>query len=143
MLSDETEKRLLTLLRQNSRASVAELARELKLSRSTVKDRIDRLESRGVIKAYSLVLSDEYTKGHVSAHVMINMDSGRSSPIMRALRKMAQITKAYAVSGIYDLIVVVEAESTGELDQVLDAIRELEGIKETLTSVILSTKFEQ
>ena len=142
MISDATDKRLLALLRRNSRAAIAELARDLNLSRSTVKDRIDRLENRGIIKGYSLVLSDEYTRGHVSAHVMIKLDSGKSSHIIRNLRQIEQITTAYAVSGIYDLIVLVEADSTGELDQVLDSVRELEGIKETLTSVVLSTKFE-
>ena len=58
------------------------------------------------------------------------------------LKQFPQITKAYAVSGIYDLIVILEAQSTEELDGVLDQIRGLEGIKDTLTNVVLSTKFE-
>lgn len=144
MITDSTDKDLLSLLRQNSRRSITELAKTLSLSRSTVKDRIDRLENKGVIKGYSLVLSDEFTKGHVSAHVMVNLVSTiRSANIVRQLRQIPQITKAYAVSGIYDLIILLEAESTGELDEVLDTIRELEGIKDTLTSVVLSTKFER
>jgi len=143
MDADITDKRLLALLRNNSRTPIAELSRVLGLSRSTVKDRIDRLESRGVIRGYSLTLSDEFTKGHVSAHVMVDMASSQSTAIMRSLRHIDQIRKAYAVSGIYDLIIVVEAESTGELDKVLDQIRDLEGIKDTLTSVVLSTKFEK
>ncbi len=143
MIVDDCDKQLLALLRRNSRTSVAELARVLGLSRSTVKDRISRLEDRNVIQGYSLVLNDEYTKGHVSAHVMVKLESGKPSYAMRHLKQIEQIAKAYAVSGIYDLIVIVEAESTGELDQVLDTIRELDGIKDTLTSVVLSTKFDR
>lgn len=143
MINDGTDKRLVELLRRNARTPVAELARSLSLSRSTVKDRISRLESKGVIKGYSLVLSDEFTKGHVSAHVMINLDSGSSAHTIRRLKGISQVVKAYAVSGIYDLIVVLEADSTGELDQVLDEIRALEGVKDTLTSVVLSIKFEK
>jgi len=143
MIVDDTDKHLLSLLRRNSRTSIADLARELSLSRSTVKDRINRLETKGFIKGYSLVLSDEFTKGHVSAHVMVKLDTIKSANIIRRLKQFPQITRAYAVSGLYDLIAVVEAESTGELDEVLDAIRELEGIKDTLTSVVLSTKFEK
>lgn len=143
MITDAIDKKLLALLRRNSRMSIAELARASSLSRSTVKDRINRLETKGIIKGYSLVLSDEYTKGHVSAHVMVTLASGASNTIIRSLKNIPQTTKAYAVSGIYDLIVVLEAESTGELDEVLDEIRALEGIKETLTSVVLSTKFEK
>jgi DNA-binding Lrp family transcriptional regulator len=143
MLIDEVDKTLLARLRDNGRASIADLARALGLSRSTVKDRIDRLERRGVIKGYSLVLGDEVSKSLVRAHVMITLDSGHSAHIIRALRAMNEIRRAYAVSGIYDLIAVVEAESTGELDEVLDRVRELEGIKKTLTCVVLSTKFEK
>ncbi len=143
MIKDDTDKRLLDLLRRDARAPVTELARSLSLSRSTVKDRISRLEAKGVIKGYSLVLSDEFTKGHVSAHVMINLASGASTHSIQKLKSISQVVKAYAVSGIYDLIVVLEADSTGELDQVLDEIRALDGVKDTLTSVVLSVKFEK
>ncbi len=144
MITDDTDKRLLNLLRSNARCSIAELARNLSLSRSTVKDRIDRLEHNGIIKGYSLILSDEFTKGYVSAHVMVNLMSTISSAnIMLKLKQIPQLVKAYTVSGIYDLIILLEAESTGELDEVLDTIRGLEGIKDTLTSVVLSTKFDR
>ncbi len=143
MIVDDTDKSLLARLRDNGRATIAELARDLNLSRSTVKDRIARLERRGVIKGYSLVLSEEFTKGYVSAHVMVNMKSGNSTELVRNFRHTDQIRKAYAVSGVYDLILFVEAESTGELDNVLDKIRSMEGVKDTLTSVVLSTKFEK
>ncbi len=143
MLGDASDKRLLSLLRHNSRASIAELARKLGWSRSTVKDRLDRLENTGVIKGYSLVLGEEFTRGHVSAHVMVKLETFKSAHIIRSLKQVPQITRAYAVSGIYDLIVLMEAESTGELDRVLDGVRELDGIKDTLTSVVLSTKFEK
>ncbi|MFL0802986.1 MAG: Lrp/AsnC family transcriptional regulator [Agarilytica sp.] len=143
MITDVTDKQLLSLLRQNSRTPIAELARALSLSRSTVKDRIERLEKNGIIKGYTVALSDEFTKGHVSAHVMVNLESGQSSSTIRQLKKIPQIIKAYAVSGIYDLIIVLDAESTGELDLVLDSLRELDGIKDTLTSVVLSVKFER
>lgn len=144
MVIDDTDRILIERLRRNSRESIADLARALSLSRSTVKDRLSKLENKGVIKGYSLILSDELTQGHVSAHVMINVESGHATgAIVRNLRNINLIRTAYAVSGIYDLIVLVEADSTGELDVVLDSIRDLAGIKSTLTSVILSTKFEQ
>lgn len=143
MIIDDTDRLLLSRLRRNSRESIAELARSLKLSRSTIKDRLDRLESKGIIKGYSLVLSKEFTRGHVSAHVMVNVESQKSASVIRNLRQITHIRTAYAVSGIYDLIVVVEADSTGELDQVLDRVRDIDGIEKTLTSVMLSTKFEQ
>lgn len=143
MIVDDVDKRLIAALRQNSRSPIADLARYLSMSRSTVKDRLDRLEHRGVIKGYTVVLGDDFTKGRVSAHVMVKISSDVSGHIIRQLKGIDQVSKSYAVSGTYDLIVMVDAESTGELDQVLDDIRAMDGIRETLTSVVLSTKFEK
>lgn len=143
MLTDQNDKKILAMLRHNSRTSVSDIARKLKLSRSTVKDRIDRLETKGIIKGYSLLLSDEYTTGNISAHVMIKLASGRPPTIIKHLQKFDQIRTAYAVSGSYDLIIIVEAESTKELDDVIDRVREFDVIKDTLSSVVLSTKFRR
>ena len=139
---DERDRQLIELLRVDCRQSIADLARALNVSRSTVKERMERLEKRGVVKGYSLVLSDEYARGRVSAYVMIGLESGKSHVIAQ-LKNITQIRKAYAVSGNYDLTVLVEADSVEALDTVLDRIRALEGIASTLTSVILSTKFER
>lgn len=143
MLTDELDKKLLAELRANSRTAIAELARKLSVSRSTVKDRLSRLEHRGVIKGYSLVLSDDFTKGHIAAHVMIKLGTHSSPVVVQQLKRLRQVNKAWAVSGDYDLILLVEADSPGELDEVLDRIRAMDGIADTLTSVVLSTKFEK
>ena len=54
MQTDDTDQRLVTLLRENARRPVAELARHLGLARTTVQARIERLESTGVITGYTL-----------------------------------------------------------------------------------------
>jgi DNA-binding Lrp family transcriptional regulator len=141
MAERDLDEALLHELRRNARLSVSELARLLDISRSTVSDRLQRLERRGVIKGYTIVPGDALAERRVRAHVMVNTSAGQGNRLITALKRMPNIQRAYAVSGIYDLIVIAEADSTGELDAVLDALRELEGVEGTLTSVILSTKF--
>lgn len=141
MLGKDLDDALLYHLQQNARMSIAELARLLSVSRSTVTDRIARLEQRGVIRGYTVVLGEEAARRRVRAHIMVNVSTGHATSLVRSLRRMPSVLRAYAVSGIYDLIVVAEADSTEELDRVLDAVRELDGVERTLTSVILSTKF--
>ena len=72
MLSKEDE-RLLSILRTNARTSISDLARLLKLSRSTVQTRIDRLEQTGVIKGYVVEYGDKFVSTLVSAHVSIKV----------------------------------------------------------------------
>lgn len=134
---------LLQHLQQNARVTIAQLSRRLGVSRSTVTDRVERLEQRGIIRGYTVVLGEEAARRRVRAHIMVNVSTGQSSSLVRELRRMPSILRAYAVSGIYDLIVVAEADSTEDLDEVLDRVRELDGVESTLTSVVLSTKFER
>lgn len=143
MLGKDLDEALLHQLQQNARVSIAELARLLSVSRSTVTERIARLEKRGIIRGYTVVLGEDVVRRRVRAHIMVNVSAGHATGLVRALRRVPAILRAYAVSGIYDLIVIAEADSTEELDAALDHVRELEGVERTLTSVVLSTKFER
>jgi DNA-binding Lrp family transcriptional regulator len=74
---------------------------------------------------------------------MISSNAKFSAAIVRKLRAMPALKSLYAVNGVYDMIAVVSAESTRLLDEALDAIGEMEGVEKTVSSIILSTKFER
>ena len=143
MIKNPTEAALIALLRANGRESTSELARKLNLSRSTVKDRIDRLEKRGVIKGYTIRLSEDYADRQIQAHVMISSDPKQSVQIVRTLQQITAVKSLHAVNGIYDMIALVSAESTKLLDETLDQIGNMVGVDKTLSSIILSTKIER
>ena len=140
---DDNDKALLALLSANSRESTAELARKLGLSRSTVKDRMQRLEKYGVITGYTIRYSEDYASGQIRAQVMISYDPKLANAIVRQLRLLPAVTAVHAVNGIYDMIALVSADSTGDLDRTLDQIGDIDGIDKTVSSIILSTKFER
>lgn len=142
-LLDGNDKALLALLSANSRESTAELARKLRLSRSTVKDRMQRLEKQGVISGYTIRYNEDYASGQIRAQVMISYDPKLSAQIVRQLRQLPAIKAVYAVNGIYDMIALVSADSTLDLDKTLDQIGDMDGIEKTVSSIILSTKFER
>ena len=142
-LLDSNDKQLLALLSANSRESTAELARKLGLSRSTVKDRMQRLEKKGVISGYTIRYSEDYASGQIRAQVMISYEPKLATQIVRLLRQLPTIKAVYAVNGIYDMIALVSADSTLDLDQTLDQIGDIDGIEKTVSSIILSTKFER
>lgn len=140
---DDTDNALISLLQANARASTAELARKLGLSRSTVKDRIQRLERRGIIKGYGVKLSETFGEGQITAHVMIDVDPKQSAQVVRQLLKINAIKALYAVNGIHDLLAITTTDSTQALDRALDAIGDIDGIERTVSSIVLSTKFER
>ena len=138
---DKIGKNLLALLRINARLSTSELARRLGISRSTVQSRLKRLENRKVISAYTVQYGREYEGKLIRAHVLLQVSQKLTGKAYVILKKMPEITSLYAISGEYDLIAIVTAESTEELSRLLDDIANLAGIERTNSSVILETKF--
>lgn len=142
-LLDKTDHALLALLRENARASTAELARRLALSRTTVQSRLERLERQRVVAGYTIVVPDELEAALVRAHVLITVAPRQSAAIETALRKIAEVRVLHSVSGPFDLIAIVAAQSIGELDALIDRIGALEGVERTTSAIVLSTRIER
>ncbi|GGD57598.1 Lrp/AsnC family transcriptional regulator [Pseudoxanthomonas indica] len=138
-----TDELLLSLLRENARASTAQIARRLNLSRTTVQSRIERLEREGVISGYTVRVRDEFERGHIRAHIMITVHPKQMTSVVAALRAMPELRLLHSVSGAYDLIAVGVVPSVDAMDQLTDRIGAMEGVERTTSSIVLSTKFER
>lgn len=139
----EKDRALLSLLADNARMPVAELARKLGLSRTTVQARIERLEADGVISGYGIKLSDAYLSGLVRAHVLITIAPKALAGVTAALAAIKEVTTLHSVSGTFDLIAILTAPSIADLDRLIDGIGALDGVERTLSSVILSTRISR
>jgi DNA-binding Lrp family transcriptional regulator len=137
------QQRLLSLLRRNARESTASLARQLGVARTTVQERIRRLERDGVIAGYTVRVSDDFARQRIAAQVLITVDPKAGDRVVRELEARPWVRAVYALSGVFDYQVRLEAGSTEELDRSLDAIGRIEGIERTQTSIVLSVKFER
>lgn len=141
-LSDPDEL-LLSVLRENARASMAEIARRLGLSRTTVQSRIERLERQGIIAGYTVRLRDDYERGRIRAHILITVLQKQMPAVVAALRAMPEVRSLHSVSGSWDLIAMGVVANVGDMDELTDRIGTIEGVERTTSSVILSTKFER
>ncbi len=140
---DAADRALLALLRDDSRAPTAELARKLGLSRTTVQSRMERLQRLRVITGFTVTVPDEFEADLVRAHVLITLAPKRSAAIEVALRRIAEVRVLHSVSGPFDLIAIVAATSIGELDVLIDRIGGLDGVERTTSAIVLSTRIER
>src|SRR5271155_4609353 len=140
---DSIDEKLLSALRENGRASTAELARLVDRSRTSVQSRIERLEKQGVITGDGVRLAPAHDFGAVRAHVMIKAGPKEARAVIAALQAIAQVRVLHSVSGDVDLIAIAAAASVAEMDAVIDRIGVLDGVERTTSSIILSTKFER
>ena len=139
----DKDRDLIDLLRANAREPAASLARKLGLARTTIQERIARLEREGVIKGYTLRLSDEATANRIRAIVMIATDMKRADRTTLELKKLPEVRSLSAVSGTYDLIATVETETPARMDAILDRIGNTHGVAKTVSSIVLSEKFSR
>jgi len=140
---DETDRKLLSLLRTNAREPVASLARSLDMARSTVQERLERLEKSGTIAGYTIREGGNHADRQILAHVMISVDPKMAASVTSDLKKMTEVRSLAAISGTFDLMAELAAETTARIDAVLDAIGHLKGVQKTMSSIVLSVKFER
>ncbi len=140
---DEIDARLVERLRDNARASVAQIARALGLSRTTVQSRIERLERSGQIAGYTVRLSQAHERGLIRAFVMMTVAPKQAPAVVAALRRMSAVRRLQSVSGPFDLIAEAATASAAEMDTLIDAIGAQEGVERTTSSIVLSTKVDR
>jgi DNA-binding Lrp family transcriptional regulator len=140
---DSIDEKLISKLRENGRASTAELARLVGRSRTSVQSRLERLEREGVIVGYGVRVAPEHDLGAVRAHVMMKVGPKEARAVTAALQAIPQVRVLHSVSGDVDLIAIAAARSVAEMDAVIDRIGVLDGVERTTSSIILSTKFER
>ena len=134
---------LLAVLREDARASTADIARKLGLSRTTVQNRIARLEAQGVIQGYTVRVHDDYERSRIHAHILITLRPKQMPSVVKSLQAMPEVRVLYSISGGYDLIAQVTTATVGEMDVLTDRIGAIDGVERTTSSIILSTKFER
>lgn len=137
------DRRLIAALQRNARQSISDLSRELDLSRTTVQKRLALLESSGVITGYRVKLSDIYRAETFQAYVNLVVEPRLSGQVAKILEHMPQVEALYTVSGKIDLVAIMRVRTPSELDAALDRIGTLEGVQDTDSAIVLSTKFDR
>ncbi|WP_093375246.1 Lrp/AsnC family transcriptional regulator [Variovorax sp. OV329] len=140
---DELDRHLLALLQANARAPTAELARQLKVARTTVVARIARLEREGIVAGYGLRLGEAPEQAAVRAFCALSVQARDASAVIKALERMPEVEGAWAVSGESDYMVLLRCATPKQLDDLLDRLGQLEGVRQTQTSMVLSQKIDR
>src|ERR1700712_3968880 len=127
-MTDATDRQLVALLQANARESTANLARKLGVARTTVVARLARLESSGAIVGYTARLGSDATDRAVQAFVGITVQPKAGRDVIRKLSGVPELRQLASVSGEFDYMAVLSAESTMRLDALLDEIGDIEGV---------------
>jgi DNA-binding Lrp family transcriptional regulator len=140
---DATDHALIAALQANARASVSTLARRLGVARTTVIARMQKLEQQGVISGYSVRLDAAAAYGGLTAYVGVSVSPKAGRAVTQKLMTMPEVMILSSVSGEFDYVALLRAQTSTQLDALLDSIGELDGVTKTTTSVVLAEKINR
>jgi DNA-binding Lrp family transcriptional regulator len=136
---DAIDRALIARLRADARTPVSTLAKDLRVSRGTVQNRIDRLVARGAIQGFTIRTLPEADEERVRAVMTIAVEGERSASVIRALRGLPQVATIHTTNGRWDLVAELDTASLAEFSRTLDDVRTIDGIASTETSLLLAT----
>ncbi|MBO4159816.1 MULTISPECIES: Lrp/AsnC family transcriptional regulator [Micromonospora] len=140
---DAIDRSLVELLRGNARLSYAELARQVGLSAPAVHERVGKLESSGVIRAYRAEVEPEAIGLGVTALIGIVEDSGGDTDdVLETFRQMPEIESCYFMAGVESFLLKARVGTIAELEQLIVRLSRTPGVASTRTGIALSTKWE-
>ena len=140
---DQLDRDLLALLQANARTSSADLARQLGTARTTVLARLARLEREGVIAGYTLRLGQDVLDQGLQAFVGITVQPKSGRDVVRQLERMPEVRQLCAVSGEFDYVVLLRAETALRMNTLLDEMGNFDGVVKTTISVALEWKIDR
>ncbi|TVZ76754.1 Lrp/AsnC family transcriptional regulator [Streptomyces sp. BK340] len=138
---DELDRRILAELTRNARIPHAELADRVLLSRNAVRQRIDRLERDGYIQGYTIISGsgDRESPPFCAMIFVYRHDRMRGGDVIRTLKEIPEIVSCDVMSGELDLVIRVETKASDRIQEIWSEITELPGVRDTMTTVALST----
>ena len=134
----QTDQRLLAALMRDGRATVTTLAGKLGVSRATIQTRLDRLIRNRIIERFTIVVDETAGLELIRAVMMIEVEGTLARPVTRALKGLSQIVTLHTTNGTWDLVAQIETSTLPEFDRVLREIREIKGVLNSETSILLN-----
>jgi Lrp/AsnC family transcriptional regulator, leucine-responsive regulatory protein len=133
---DATNWRVLAVLQQDARVSMAELGRRVGLSAPAVAERVRRLEETGIIEGYRAIVNPKALGRTILAFVRISALGNVKDKVSEAVRRMPEVLECHRGTGNECFIIKVSVTSIQHLEAVTDVFMEFGALT---TSIVLSS----
>jgi len=131
---DELDREILSILRRDARTPYTEIADQVGTSEGTVRNRVDRLVDDGIIERFTVATRTGNVKSMIEVGVDVNVDT---EAVTDHIAEWPAVDFVWQVSGEEDIVVVVDAADTGEVNDLITKARDLDEVQNTKTRLIL------
>lgn len=121
-MADGIDMQLLSILKENSRLSFADIGRKISLSPSAVRERIQKLEDTGIIKKYDIQLDNKKLGYELEAFVLLKVFPGLLKDVLKKIKDFPEVKEAHRITGNQNLHLRVILRNQIELQNLLDKL---------------------
>jgi DNA-binding Lrp family transcriptional regulator len=134
---DDLDRQILTILRRDARTPYTEIADRVGTSEGTVRNRVEQLVEEGIIERFTVATSTGNVRSMIEIGVDVNVDTAAVADRMIEWR---EVDFVWQVSGEADVVLVVDAADTEQVNELITRARELDEVVSTKTRLILDER---
>ncbi len=136
---DETDKKILRILLEDSRLSYRQIAKRIDVSVATVMNRINNLEKNKIIKNYTTIVDYEKIGYDIEVIFEVRIAKGRLFEVEEKIAGHPNVFAVYDITGDFDAAILARFQSRRQMDAFLKKLQKFPFVERTLTKVILNT----
>ena len=140
---DELDKKILKVLNKNARASFRQIAVKLRISPTTLHNKVKKLEDSGVIKGYIPLLDKKLIGYHLMAIIGLRVKQEMDVKVQGIISKFPQVEAVYEITGEWDLILICHFKGPQDLTHFLKKELPLANIERAITHLVLKVINEE
>ncbi|EMA46333.1 Transcription regulator AsnC-type-like protein [Halococcus morrhuae DSM 1307] len=136
---DDLDRRILDVLRRDSRTPYTEIATKVGTSEGTVRNRVERLIDDETIERFTVTTRTGNIKAMIEVSVAVDVDT---SAVSERMAEWPEVDFVWQVSGEEDVVLIVDAADTSAVNDLITEARELDDVISTKTRLILDERRE-
>jgi DNA-binding Lrp family transcriptional regulator len=132
---DDKDKEIVKLLKEDGRSGYVEIGKQIGLSEGAVRRRVQALLDSGVIRKFTIKVG--VTEGAEAITLLATNPAYPTQEVSKKIQAIPNVETIYEVTGEYDIIAVIGGMNVNEVNECIEKIRRVEGIRKTNTMIIL------
>lgn len=137
---DSIDVKIINILQKNSRTSIKQISETVMLSAPSVKERINKMVSSGLIREFTLVLEPKLLNKKLTAFMFLTLKRPeRNEHFLEFIKNESEILACHYLTGDFDYMIQIVTTNSQRLEEVLSMIKSTQEVARTRTVIALST----
>jgi len=135
---DKLDDKILEELNENARKSYREIARRLKVSLTTVSNRIKKMEDEKIIERYIPLINQEKIGYDLTAIINVKISHGRLIEVQEKISKDKHVSNVFDITGDWDSLIIAHFKDRKDLNGFIKGVLAIENVEKTNTQIVLN-----